>query len=94
MEEEKIEQEVKEEIKQEPKKKVIEKEEELKEERIILETVIKKRHKIIHANLKDDEIELKEVVQARDALKRFVDFLNSKINILENTYLAVGTFFE
>ncbi len=66
----------------------------MNKEKEILEEVISKRHQIIHGNLKDAEIDLEEVEQARDALKRIVDFLHSKINIRENTYLAAGTFFE
>lgn len=66
---------------------------EMNKEKGILEEVISKRHRIIHGNLKDAEIDLREVKDARDALQKIVDFLHSKITMLENTNFAAGTIF-
>jgi len=66
----------------------------MSKEKEMLEEVISKRHRIVHGSLKDNEIELRVVEQARDALKRMVDFLHSKINTLENINLATNRFFE
>lgn len=65
---------------------------EMKNERKILDDVIKKRHLVIHVNLKDDEVKREEIEQARDALKRLVAFLISKMNILENSFITKKTF--
>ena len=55
----------------------------MRNERKILQGVIDKRHKVIHGKLKDDEVELEEIEEAREALKRLVAFLKSKMDYLD-----------
>ncbi len=45
----------------------------------ILKSVIKKRHRIIHGFLDDNQISKEEVEEARDALVKFISFVKDKI---------------
>lgn len=60
----------------------------------ILEGIFKMRHKIIHGNLRDDEVDKESVEKAIDALKKVVGFLYDQINTQEYSYSAYGIFFE
>lgn len=68
--------------------------EEMNDELKVLKDVINKRHRIIHGNLKDDEIEEKEVKEAIDSLKRIVNFLKDKITRLDRQYYRDSFFFQ
>jgi len=59
--------------------------------RKILNDVIDKRHLVIHADLKDDEVKLETVEQAKNALEQLIAFLNVKLINLGHHFYSFYT---
>ncbi len=67
---------------------------ELDTEFTIIKKTLKKRHKIIHGTLKDDEIEKEEAETAKDALIKIINYIKDKIIEIKEQFFHHSIFFE